>query len=88
MNDSMQSAGPSPRRDFVKMFLAGLISTVMGLVPLGAGLAVFLDPLRRKTSSNGPIRVASLESLPPDGIPRVFPAMRRPEPDRSRRVHG
>ena len=57
------------------MFLAGLISTVIGLVPLGAGLAVFLDPLRRKTSSNGSIRVASLESLPPDGIPRVFPVL-------------
>jgi len=75
MNETTQSAGSSPRREFVKMLLAGLISTVMGLVPLGAGLAVFLDPLRRKASSSGAIRVASLESLPPDGIPRVFPVL-------------
>src|SRR5206468_1587217 len=75
MNEPMHSAGASPRREFVKKFVAGLISTVMGLVPVGAGLAVFLDPLRRKSSSNGAIRVASLDSLPADGIPRVFPVL-------------
>ena len=75
MNEPMHMAGSGPRRDFVKKFLAGLISTVIGFVPLGAGLAVFLDPLRRKISTNGPIRVASLESLPADGIPRKFPVL-------------
>src|SRR5882724_8564614 len=75
MNEPTQIAGSGPRRDFVKKFLAGLISTLMGFVPLGAGLAVFLDPLRRKTSSGGLARIASLESLPADGIPRKFPVV-------------
>jgi len=72
MNEPVQISGAGPRRDFVIKLFAGLISTLLGLVPLGAGLAVFLDPLRRKTSNSGPVRIASLESLPADGIPRKF----------------
>ena len=71
----MNNANVSPandRRGFLKRILAGIIGVVTGLVPLGAGLTVFLDPLRRKSSMSGAVRVASLEALPNDGIPRKF----------------
>ena len=60
------------RRDFFKKVLAASISAVVGLIPLGAGLAVWLDPLRRKSSSAGAVRVAALDALPADGVPRKF----------------
>lgn len=60
------------RRDFLKKALAGAISAVLGLFPLGAGLAVLLDPLRRKAAASGVVRVTSLEALPDDGVPRKF----------------
>ena len=46
----------------------------MGLVPAVAGFLTFLDPVRRRTASNGGVflRVAALESLPADGVPRRF----------------
>src|SRR5260370_41578059 len=75
MNHAIHSAPPGSRRDFVKGILAGLIGALLSLVPLGAGLAVFLDPLRRRSSDSGAIRVASLEALPADGIPRKFPVL-------------
>jgi len=69
-----QKSGPASRgrRDFLKRGLAGGISAVLGLVPVGAGLIVFLDPLRRRLAANGAVRVTSLEALPDDGIPRKF----------------
>ncbi len=36
-----------PRRGFVKQFLAVVIGSVVGLVPLAVGLATFLNPLRK-----------------------------------------
>jgi len=63
------------RRGFVKKFLAALLGSLMGLVPLAAGLAVFLDPLRRRGSNNGLVRVTTVEALPPDGVPRKFPVL-------------
>lgn len=66
---------PPCRRDFFKKALAGLIGAIVGLVPLGAGLVVFFDPLRRKSAGNGKVRVTSLEALPDDGVPRKFPVL-------------
>ncbi|HMJ89583.1 MAG TPA: Rieske 2Fe-2S domain-containing protein [Candidatus Acidoferrum sp.] len=44
------------------------------LGPIGAGLAVLLDPLRRKVDQTGTVvQVTTLLSLPEDGIPRKFP---------------
>src|SRR6266850_3794959 len=43
------------RRGFMKKLLAGIIGAVLGLVPVGAGLTVFLDPLRRKTASDNAV---------------------------------
>jgi menaquinol-cytochrome c reductase iron-sulfur subunit len=75
MEDTSQPCAPAGRRQFFKMALAGAISAVLGLVPLAAGLAVFLDPLRRKSAANGAIRVTTLEALPDDGMPRKFPVL-------------
>jgi menaquinol-cytochrome c reductase iron-sulfur subunit len=73
MMNSVNKVSETPsRRGFMKSLLAGLISGVIGLVPFAAGLVVFLDPLRRKSSAKGAVRVASLEALPSDGIPRRF----------------
>ncbi len=72
MSDLKTATGPDSRREFVKKFLAGLLGTIGGIIPFAAGVAVFLDPLRRKASDSGMVRVASLDALPGDGIPRKF----------------
>jgi Rieske Fe-S protein len=63
------------RRGFFKKALATLFGSILGLVPLGAGVAVFLDPLRRKSSASTAVRVTSLDAVPDDGIPRKFPVL-------------
>jgi len=62
------------RRDFCKRALAIVFGGIAALIPAAAGLAVFFDPLRRKSSdgSGAAVRVASLNALPADGIPRKF----------------
>jgi len=60
------------RRGFLKAILSTIIGGVIGIVPFVSGLIVYLDPLRRKSSATGPLRVAALDALPPDGIPRKF----------------
>jgi menaquinol-cytochrome c reductase iron-sulfur subunit len=72
-DDNMSAREPAPeRREFLKQAAAVVLGGVTGLVPLGAGLAVLTDPLWRKTASTGLSRVASLESIPEDGVPRKF----------------
>jgi menaquinol-cytochrome c reductase iron-sulfur subunit len=68
-----EATPPQPeRRGFLKKVMAGVIGAIAGLVPAVSGLVVLLDPLRRK-SANGPaVHVASLSSLPEDGVPRKF----------------
>jgi Rieske Fe-S protein len=63
------------RRGFLKKTVASAVSMILGLVPLGAGLAVFFDPLRRKPASGTLVKVATLDSLPSDGVPRKFPVI-------------
>jgi len=69
------STPPPTRRGFLKKLLAAGASLVLGLVPFGAGLAVFLDPLRRKSAEGGLVRVTTLDALPADGVPRKFPVL-------------
>jgi len=52
-----------------------LLGAVAVLVPLASGVVVFLDPLRRKSGSSGFVKVASLNSVPDDGVPRKFPVL-------------
>jgi menaquinol-cytochrome c reductase iron-sulfur subunit len=75
MNDPCNASPPVGRRNFFKSFLATVIGGVLGVVPFLAGLQVFLDPLRRKAGASSAVRVAGLEALPDDGIPRKFPVL-------------
>jgi Rieske Fe-S protein len=63
---------PSERRGFLVQAGAVVIGGIVGLFPFLTGLAVFLDPLRRKSKAAEFIKVATLEDVPPDGTPRPF----------------
>jgi menaquinol-cytochrome c reductase iron-sulfur subunit len=65
-------ANGGDRRSFLKRFFAGFIGAVLGVIPLGAGLVVFMDPLRRKAGAGQTVKVTTLEALPADGVPRKF----------------
>ncbi len=69
------SASDEPRRGFFVKFLAVVIGSVAGLVPVAAGLAVWLDPMRRTSGGGQFLRITSLNSLPDDGVPRKFPVL-------------
>ena len=66
---------PTGRRGFVKQTLAVVLGAIAGLVPFAAGLAVATDPLRRKSAVADAIKVATLDDLPADGVPRRFPVI-------------
>jgi Rieske Fe-S protein len=68
-------ASGAPRRGFVKALFAAVLGGVAVLGPALAGLFVFLDPLRRSRGTSRAVRVASLEALPEDGVPRRFPVI-------------
>lgn len=67
-DDPQQSA----RRDFLAKAAAVGIGAAATTVPLLAGLATILDPLRRNTGAGGPVFVTTLNALPEDGEPRRF----------------
>lgn len=60
------------RRGFIRKSLAALLGGLAALVPLSVAVRVLTDPLRRKSSASGLIKVATLDSLPADGVPRKF----------------
>jgi Rieske Fe-S protein len=63
----------SDRRGFFKKLAANVLGTIITIVPFAAGLAVWLDPARRKAAVGGQlVRVATLNALPDDGVPRKF----------------
>src|SRR6185295_499943 len=64
--------GPN-RRQFFKKIAANVLGALVTVVPFAAGLAVWLDPMRRKTDADGQlVRVGTLNALPDDGVPRKF----------------
>ncbi|HVV98719.1 MAG TPA: Rieske 2Fe-2S domain-containing protein [Planctomycetaceae bacterium] len=71
----------TPRRNFLIEGLATLIGAVITLVPVGAGVFFFMNPLRKKASegavsgSEGFVKVAALDSVPLDGTPVMFPVI-------------
>ena len=67
-----------PRRNFLKEFWSVVIGGIVTLFPCLAGIAVFLDPLRRTKSAEGAayIRIAPLSAVPDDGVPRQFPVIK------------
>jgi menaquinol-cytochrome c reductase iron-sulfur subunit len=67
------AAASDNRRGFLSKLVAIVAGAVTLLVPAGAGLAVFLDPLRRRNRASKLIPVTTVDSLPPDGAPLQFP---------------
>src|SRR6266403_1765204 len=68
-------AATDDRRGFLTRAAAVAIGALVMLVPFAAGLFVFFDPLRRTRAGFGFIQVATLESVPDDGVPRAFPVI-------------
>jgi menaquinol-cytochrome c reductase iron-sulfur subunit len=72
------------RRRFLTKLLALVFGSVAGLIPVGAGLRVFLSPLANvgtggtggtAAPKNNAIHVTNLDLLPDDGVPRKFPVV-------------
>jgi len=68
-------ASADDRRGFLKRALAIVVGSVLGTVPLGAGLTVLFSPLQRKRRRDEAVLVGTLEALPADGTPCKFPVM-------------
>ncbi len=70
---------PSPAPPNRRHFLAGTAIVALGaaieLMPVVSGLAVLLNPLRRRSSRRDFLPVTSLKTLPADGLPRKFPVI-------------
>lgn len=60
------------RRSFFKQAATVVLGAIAVIAPVGAAISVMLDPLRRKGGTGSFIRVASLNSVPVDGVPRKF----------------
>jgi menaquinol-cytochrome c reductase iron-sulfur subunit len=69
---SDQAEQNAPRRDFLKKACAAGIGTAIVLVPVGAGLSVLFDPLRRKLAEGEMMFITSIDSLPENGVPQQF----------------
>jgi len=77
--NSEESPKPIPRRNFLHALAAVAAGGVALLVPLASGVITFLSPVwgGRRSNDSGAndkrlVRVATLDALPPDGIPRKF----------------
>ncbi len=66
---------PPDRRGFVKQALAAILTGVAALVPVGAGIVVAADPLRRQAAAENEVRITPFDALPADGAPRRFPVV-------------
>ncbi len=65
---------PKSRRSFFAVFAAIVTGAIATLTPLAAGLVTFLSPLLRKSKSPQ-VRIALLDQVPDDGMPRYFPVV-------------
>ena len=73
-----QELAPPPkneRRTFLVATMAFVIGGIVSVFPFVAGLGVIFDPLRRKRAKAEPLRIASLDAVPDDGVPRAFPVI-------------
>lgn len=76
-----------PRRGFMTKFVAALVGTAVGIVPVLAAGVMFLDPLLRKRKSRAEkgtegeagddsfLLITTTRSLATDGSPRLFPVV-------------
>lgn len=74
MNSNSMPSEPE-RRTFLKKAATLVLGAVTMLVPLASGLALFFDPLRKKSKAGNFVFVAALSALPEDGLPRKFPVI-------------
>ena len=69
------------RRGFFAKAASVVIGGLITVFPAAAGLFTFADPLRSRAKAGGDdepgklVRVATLEALPDDGVPRQFPVI-------------
>ena len=62
------------RRSFFAVTAALVTGSIAVLTPIGVGIAAFLTPLFRKSKSPE-VRIALLDQVPDDGMPRYFPVV-------------
>jgi menaquinol-cytochrome c reductase iron-sulfur subunit len=73
--DPAAAAPAADRRTFLKKVGALVAGGIAVMVPLGAGLATFFSPLRKRNAAGGAaefIKVTTLEALKDDGLPHRF----------------
>jgi menaquinol-cytochrome c reductase iron-sulfur subunit len=63
------------RRGFFAQVAAVMFGGVALLAPCLTGLIAFLNPLRQKSQGGDFMRLASLDALPEDGVPRKIPVV-------------
>lgn len=63
------------RRGFWPQVAAIAVGAIALAAPLASALVVFFDPLWRRGPGGKLIRVATLDAVPDDGIPREFPVV-------------
>jgi Rieske Fe-S protein len=73
-NSKSEIAAPANRRSFVTAAAAFVAGGLAIVAPVGAGLATFFSPLFRR-SKPSQVRVALLDQVPDDGVPRFFPVL-------------
>jgi menaquinol-cytochrome c reductase iron-sulfur subunit len=74
-SSTMQAAVQPRRRSFFAEAAAVLIGGLVTIFPFATGLLPIADPLRRSAGKAKDIRIASLDAVPDDGIPRRFPVI-------------
>jgi len=72
MSDDPPEHRKPPRREFITGISAMVIGAAASVVPLAAGVAALLDPLRRRRSGQGMVRVTKLSTIPESGLPKKF----------------
>jgi menaquinol-cytochrome c reductase iron-sulfur subunit len=70
----MTNISPNNRRTFFAAVAAVVAGTLALLTPLVAGVVTFLSPLFKKSGSSK-VRIALLDQVPDDGLPRAFPVV-------------
>ena len=83
-----EPAEPDNRRGFVTKAAAVVVGGAITALPVSAGLAVLVDPLRRKSEGGQLVRIAALDALPDDGVPRQFPVIVDHRDDAWNRFHN
>jgi Rieske Fe-S protein len=70
--DHQQAFSGADRRGFFRRLAAVAIGGLVTVFPIAAGLWVFADPLRRRASAGGFVKVTTLDAVPDDGVPRRY----------------